>query len=138
MKSSLKLLTAFCAACLLSVAAFAAEASPVGTWKWNQPGRDGGPGFDQTLKLDFKDGLLTGTLLGGPGPGGGQMPDVAIADASFKDGAVAFTVTREFNGNKRTTKYAGKLEGDTLTGSTERTGRDGTLQKREWVATRAK
>ena len=137
MKSLLKYLAAFGVACLLTVSALAADATPAGTWKWTVPGRDGGPGFDQTLKLDLKDGQLTGTLVGGQGPGG-QMPDVAIADASYKDGAVAFSVTREFNGNKRTTKYAGKLDGDTITGSSERPGRDGGVQKREWVATRAK
>jgi hypothetical protein len=138
MRSLLKIIAAFSVACLVSASAFAAEASPAGTWKWTVPGRDGGPGFDQVVKLDLKDGLLTGTLLGGPGPGGNQMPDVAIGDASFKDGAVAFSVTREFNGNKRTTKYSGKLDGDTITGSSERQGRDGSMQKREWVATRAK
>jgi len=67
------------------------------------------------------------------------VPDVAIADASFKDGAVAFSVTREFNGNSVTTKYEAKLDGDTLKGSTERPGRDGGApMKRDWTATRAK
>jgi hypothetical protein len=138
MKSSLKFLAALCAACFVTVAAFAADATPAGTWKWTQPGRNGGPGFEQTLKLDYKDGALTGTLVGAQGPQG-QMPDVAIADASFKDGAVAFSVTREFNGNKFTAKYEAKLDGDTLKGSVERPGRDGGApMKRDWIATRAK
>lgn len=120
---------------LVTAAAIAAD--PTGTWKWTQPGRQGGPGFEQTLKLELKAGQLTGTLLGAQTPMG-QVPDVAIGDASFKDDAVAFTVTREFNGNKITTKYAGKLAGDTITGSTERPGRDGNVMKRDWTATRAK
>ena len=135
MKNCLRWCAVLGAALLFTLGAFAAEASPAGTWKWTVPGRDGGPGFDQTLRLELKAGVLTGTLLGGQGPMG-QMPDAVIADASFADGALAFTVTREFNGNKRTTKYAGKLAGDTITGSTERPGRDGAIQKREWVATR--
>lgn len=90
-----------------------------------------------TLKLDYKDGALTGTMVGLQGPQG-AIPDVAIGDASFKDGAVAFSVTREFNGNKRTTKYTGKLEGDSIKGSSERPNRDGVMQKNDWVATRAK
>lgn len=148
MKSYLKLLAALgVASFALSITAFAAEAapaaaassaSPTGTWKWTQPGRNGGQGFEQTLKLELKDGKLTGTILGMQGPQG-QMPDVAIGDASYKDGAVAFTVTREFNGNTFVSKYEAKLEGDTLKGSVERPGRDGGApMKRDWTATRAK
>jgi hypothetical protein len=142
MKSSLKLIAAFCAACFLTVAAFAADAapaaaSPTGTWKWTSQGRNGGAGIEQTLKLELKDGALSGTMAGGEF-NGNKIPDVAIGDASFKDGTVAFSVTREFNGNKRTSKYSGKLDGDTIKGSSERTGRDGNLQKSDWSATRAK
>ena len=134
---SFKFLAACCAAFCLTLAALAAEASPAGTWKWTVQGRQGGQGFDQTLKLDYQNGKLTGTLLGVQG-GQFEIPDTPIADASYQDGAIKFTVTREFNGNKRTTKYAGKLEGDTIKGSSERTNREGALQKTDWVATRAK
>lgn len=132
MKSS-KIIAAICAACFVTVAAFAADAT--GTWKWTQQGRNGAQ--EMTLKLDQKGDVLTGTVVGGQGPQG-QMPDVAIADASVKDGTVSFTVTREFNGNKRTSKYTGKLDGDTIKGESERPGRDGAVQKSEWNATRAK
>ncbi len=135
MKSSLKIVAAFCAACFVSVAAFAAD--PAGTWKWTQQGRQGGQGFEVTLKLEFKDGALSGKILGMQGPQG-QIPEVAISDASFKDDTVAFSVTREFNGNKFTSKYTGKVEGDTIKGSTERPGRDGAVTKRDWNPTRAK
>jgi len=137
MKSYLQTFAAFCAASVLTVSAFAADATPAGTWKWSQPGRGDRPAFEMTVNLDYKDGELTGTMLGFESPMG-KIPDVAISDASFKDGAVAFSVTREFNGNKRTTKYQGKLEGDTIKGSSERPGRDGNLMKSEWTATRAK
>ena len=67
-----------------------------------------------------------------------EIPDTAIADASIKDGAISFTVTTEFNGNKRVSKYTGKLDGDTIKGEIESPGRDGAAQKREWSATRGK
>jgi hypothetical protein len=138
MKSPLKLVAAVFAACCLTVTAFAAEASPTGTWKWTIQGRQGGQGFEQTLKLDYKDGKLTGTLLGVQG-NQFSVPDTPIADASFKDGTLKFTVTREFNSNKSTTKYEGKLEGDSIKGTYERPGLDGgAAVKREWDAKRAK
>jgi hypothetical protein len=133
---SLRLFAVLLAACCISLAAFAADASPAGTWKWTVQGRQGGAGFDQTLKLDYKDGQLTGTLLGVQGSQF-SLPDTPIADASFKDGQIKFAVTREFGGNKVTTKYDGKLEGDTITGTSERPNlQGGEPVKREWQARR--
>ena len=123
------------AAVLVSVAAFAAD--PTGTWKWTQPGRGDRPAIEQTLKLELKDGQLTGTVLGYESQMG-KIPDTAIGDATFKDDSVAFTVTREFKGNKRVSKYEAKIDGDTLKGSIERPGREGSVQKSEWIATRDK
>jgi hypothetical protein len=138
MKSTRRFLAALVAVCFTAVAAFAADASPAGTWKWTQQGRQGGQGAERTLTLDFKDGKLTGTLKGVT-MGQFEIPDTAIGDGSFKGGVVSFTVTTEFNGNKRVTKYEGKLEGDKITGSTEAPGRGGGEPvKREWAATRAK
>jgi hypothetical protein len=87
--------------------------------------------------LELKDGKLTGTLKGWQ-MGDNQIPDSAIEEASLKDGVVAFSLTREFNGNKFTSKYSAKLEGDKLTGTIESPGRDGGVMKREWTAMRAK
>lgn len=137
MKLHSKLIAALCGALFLAVAAFAADASPTGTWAWTSPGRGGGAGFEQKVKLELKDGQLTGTLLGGQTPMG-ERPDVPIADASYKDGEVKFTVTREFNDRKFTMKYEGKLDGDTIKGTIERPSRDGEVRKSDWVATRAK
>jgi hypothetical protein len=50
---------------------------------------------------------------------------------------VTFSVTRERNGQKRTTKYNGKLEGDTIKGKAE-FQRDGQTQSRDWEAKRDK
>jgi hypothetical protein len=135
MKSFCKLLATSVAVCFATVAAFAADAS--GTWKWTQPGRGGGQSFEVTLKLEVKDGALSGTMLGVDTPNG-KIPDVAIADGSIKGDTISFSITREFNGNKRTSKYEGKLEGDTIKGTVERPGRDGAVQKSDWTATRAK
>ncbi len=137
MKSPLKFFAALLAACFMTVAAFAADASPAGTWKWTQQGRQGGQGTERSMKLELKDGKLTGTLLGWQ-MGDNQIPDSEISDGTFKGGVVAFTVSREFNGNKFTTKYEAKLDGDKLTGTMESPGRDGQVMKREWAATRAK
>jgi hypothetical protein len=126
MKTFRHLLAAFAAVSVLSVAAFAADLS--GNWKWTTQGRNGP--MEVTAKLQLKDGALTGTVSG-------RMGDAPIGDAVFKDGHLAFTVTREFNGNKIVVKYDGKLEGDTITGTIERPGRDGDAPLTlEWKATR--
>ena len=131
----LRYLIAVSAAVFISVAAIAAD--PTGIWKWSQPGRGDHPAFEQTLKLELKAGQLSGSLLGFEGPMG-KIPDTSIGDATFKDDALSFTVTREFNGRKRVSKYEAKLTGDALKGSIERPSRNGGMQKSEWTATRAK
>jgi hypothetical protein len=85
--------------------------------------------MEVTAKLALADGVLTGTVSG-------RMGETAIGDASFADGQVAFTVTREFNGNSFVVKYAGKLEGDTITGTIVRPDRDGGTATVDWKATR--
>jgi len=136
MKTPRLLLALFASAALAASVFAAAAGNPTGTWKWSTPGRDGQT-FQSTLKLEYKGGQLTGTVLGMQ-RGDFQIPDAPIGDASFQGGVVAFTVTREFNGNKFVSKYEGKLEGDTIKGSSERPGRDGGTTKRDWVATREK
>src|SRR5687767_5672749 len=116
MNSYRKWIASFFAICLVTASAIAAEASPTGLWKWTVQGRQGGQGFEQTVKLELKDGKLTGIM---PGREAAQfsVPDTAITDASFKDGVIKFAVTREFNGQKFTTKHEGKLEGDMIKGT---------------------
>jgi len=138
MKNPLKLFAALLAAVCLSVAAYAAEISPAGTWKWTVQGRQGGQGFEQTLRLDYKDGQLTGTMVGRD-TGQFSVPDTPISEASLKDGVVKCTVTREFNGRSFTTKYEGTLEGDTIKGTFERPSFNGSeARKAEWLAKRVK
>ena len=138
MKPHRTLLAAILAACFMTVAAFAADASPAGTWKWTQAGRGGNPGSERTLKLELKDGQLSGLVAGYQGAQG-QIPDNPIIDASFKGGAVAFSVKVTYGDNSFVIKYVGQVDGDTLKGTIERPGRDGgDPTKTEWVAKRAK
>ena len=71
---------------------------------------------------------LTGTVSGRGG-------ETAIAEAKLKGEEISFQVTREFNGNTVTTKYNGKLSGDTIKGKME-FQRDGQPQSRDWEAKR--
>ena len=130
---------ALLAACFITVAAFAADAaSPTGTWKWMQPGFNGGEASERKISLEFKDGKLTGKALGFEGPQG-AIPDAPISEATFKDGALAFAVVRDFGGNSFKVKYQGKLEGDTIKGQIERPGfNGGEATKIDWAATRVK
>ena len=108
--------------------ALAAE-NPAGTWKWTAS--FGGQEREQTLTLKVEGDKLTGSM---PGRDGEASP---IADGTFKDDKVSFSVTREFNGQKRTTKYSGTVKGDTITGKSERE-RDGQTTSTDWVAKRQK
>lgn len=99
---------------------------PTGAWKWQV--KRGDRTIDVTLTLKLEGDKLTGHM---PGQNNTVTP---IDDASFKDGAIAFSVTRERNGVKRTTKYTGKLSGDTITGEFEGPDRDGKVTKTKWEA----
>lgn len=91
------LLLAFC------VAALAAGID--GKWTGQVQGPQGA--MDMTFVFKSEGEKLTGTLTNSFG-------EVEISDGSIKGDAVAFKVTREFNGNKFTLKYAGKLAGDEI------------------------
>jgi hypothetical protein len=99
---------------------------PSGTWKWEI--KRGDRTIPVTLMLKLEGDKLTGHM---PGQNNTVTP---IEEASFKDGAIAFSVTRERNGVKRTTKYTGKLSGDTITGESEGPDRDGKVTKNKWEA----
>jgi len=103
--------------------------SLTGTWTWTST--LGGQTRERTLKLKLEKGTLTGAL------GGRDGQETAIQDAAFKGGQVTFTVVRERDGQKMTSKYSGKLSGDTIKGKIE-FERDGQAQSRDWEAKRAK
>jgi hypothetical protein len=103
--------------------------NPTGTWKWTAS--FGGQDREQTLTLKLEGDKLTGSMPGR------DNEVTQISDASFKDNKLSFSVTREFNGQKRTTKYEGTLSGDTIKGKTTRE-RDGNVTSTDWEAKRQK
>ena len=80
------------------------------------------------LKLKVEGEKLSGTISGRGG-------ETAIAEAKLKGDEISFQVTREFQGNKMTQKYNGKISGDSIKGKME-FERDGQPQSRDWEAKR--
>jgi hypothetical protein len=114
---------------LVGVARAEDKAGPTGTWKWTV--KFGDQELNFTLKLKAEGDKLTGTLSRREGQ------ETKIEDGTYKDGEVAFKVTREFNGQKVVIKYKGKVSGDTIKGKSE-FERDGETMSRDWEAKRAK
>lgn len=110
------------------------KADPSGTWTWTTPGRNGGADRKMTLKLKVEGEKVTGTLSS-PGQGGEDVKS-ELEDGKIKGDEITFAVTREFNGNKRTMKYNGKISADAIKGKTE-FERNGETQSRDWEAKRA-
>jgi hypothetical protein len=115
-------------ACLALTLAFSASAADVtGTWKSSFTNQNGQV-RESTFKLKAEGEKLTGTVTG-------RNSDTAIEEGKIKGDEVSFQVIREFNANKVTNKYSGKVSGDTITGKSE-SQRDGQPQSRDWVAKR--
>ncbi len=112
---------------LPSVAMADDKADPTGTWSWTVT--RGGQEFKPVLKIKKEDGKLTGTITGR------QDTENKIDKVEFKEGTLSFEVTREFNGQKFTQKYSGKVAGDTIKGKIT-FERDGEKMEREWDAKR--
>jgi hypothetical protein len=114
------------------------KVDPSGTWTWTMQARGGGGGGGggerkMTLKLKTEGDKVTGTLSA---PGRDGTPrDTEIADGKLKGDELSFTVTREFNGNKMTSKYNGKVSADSIKGKIE-SERNGETQSRDWEAKR--
>lgn len=107
--------------------------SATGTWSWTTPSRNGGAERNTTLTLTQEGEKLIGKVSS-PGRDGGDPRETEISEGSVKGTDVAFTVTREFNGNKMVIKYSGKLTADAITGKTESKDRDGNDRSRDWTA----
>lgn len=114
---------------LVSQVQAADKPDPTGTWKWSVKFND--QTRDMTLKLKLEGDKLTGSMPGR------NNTETNIENGTFKDGEVKFSITRERNNQKFTTKYSGKLEGDTIKGKSE-SDRDGQTQSRDWEAKREK
>jgi hypothetical protein len=103
-------------------------ADPTGTWKWSVTFNN--QTREMTLKLKLEGDKLTGAMVR-------QGQETAIQDAKYKDGDVTFTVVRERDGQKMTSKFSGKVSGDTIKGKVE-FERQGQAQSRDWDAKRVK
>ena len=90
---------------------------PSGTWKWEREFRE--TKLRSTLKIKKgKDNSLTGTLQTIFGDGGGPGSDPVKIDNGKIDGKqIAFSVTRNFNGNEFTIDYTGKYSDGKLGGT---------------------
>jgi hypothetical protein len=113
---------------LITTVQAADKDDPTGTWKWKTKFND--KEFERTLKLELKDGKLTGSMAGF----GGKGKDTPIEDAKFKDGEVSFS-TKGGKGGTSVTKYNGKVSGDTIKGTVTRDV-DGKETKTDWEAKR--
>jgi len=113
----------------MGAVAAADKDDPTGTWKYKV--KRGKQETEQTLKLELKDGKLTGSVSGGKGE------PTKIEDGTFKDGEVSFTVTRTFKDQKFVSKYSGKVSGDSIKGSIS-TDFGGKENKQDWDAKREK
>ena len=109
------------------------KVDPSGTWTWTTAGRNGGPDRKSTLTLKVDGDKVTGKISS-PGRDG-QARDTEIADAKLAGDEISFTVTREFNGNKMTSKHTGKISGDSIKGKIA-SERNGEAQSRDWEAKR--
>jgi hypothetical protein len=106
-----------------------AAEDPTGTWKWSVTFND--QTREQTVKLKLDGDKLTGAMLGR------NNQETAIENATFKDDTVSFAVTRERGGRKSTTKFSGKVAGDTIKGKQE-SERGGNVRSVDWEAKRSK
>ncbi len=125
MKFQLKIVVLAVAIAATTIATFAAE-NPTGKWKWSFTTQQGQT-FETTLTLKLDGDKLVGTVTGRSGT------ETAIDDAKLDSDTVSFSVTRDRQGQKFTTKYSGKISGDTIKGkSTSDRG------ERDWEAKRVK
>ncbi len=99
-----------------------------GTWHWTFRMPDGTE-VNSKVKLTQNGETVTGTTSHRAGT------EVAIVQGVYREGEVRFDVVRERNGVTNVTHYAGRLNGDVLTGKVE-SGWNGTVTQYPWVARR--
>jgi autotransporter translocation and assembly factor TamB len=77
-----------------------------GKWTAEMAGR-GGNSMTVTMNLKADGSKLSGTVSG-------RMGETEISDGKVDGDNVTFAVVREFNGNKITQNYRGRVNGDTI------------------------
>src|SRR3954451_23222035 len=101
----MKMLRVILATSLATVCMWAADAN--GKWTAEMQG-PGGNTRTVTMNLKTDGSKLTGTVSGGRGS------DTEISDGKVDGNEISFSSTREFNGNKMTSTYKGKLDGEVI------------------------
>jgi hypothetical protein len=124
----LTLLVTACVVFLWTATTASAAADPNGTWTWSFT-TQGGQKIDFSLELKQEGENLIGSLT----RLGRDSRD--IKDGTFKNDEVSFNMVRERNGEKITTKYRGKVDGDEIKGTGEVELRDRT-RSFDWNPTR--
>ncbi len=110
----------------------AAAPDPSGTWAW----RVAPKGTDQVFEVSATFALAGGKLTGSYHS---RMGDAPISDASFNNGAIAFSVVRERDGSPFVVKYQGVVSGDSITGTLVLPGfQGGESATVDWNASRSK
>jgi hypothetical protein len=115
------------AGCLATMMVMAADVT--GKWTAEMPGRDGNT-MTVTMNLKADGNALTGTVSGRRG-------DNDISEGKVDGDNVSFDVVREFNGNKFTQHYVGKMDGDTIHFTIKMEGGMGGGQERKLDAKRS-
>lgn len=121
-------------AALLTTSLAAIAGDPTGTWKFKGEGPNG-RSVDASLTLKLENNQLSGHVDNRAGK-------EDITNAKFADDQVTFTVVRTIGKRLRkqefTVNYSGKLEGDTIKGTIETTGREKKPISIPWTAERVK
>ena len=103
-------------------------ASTTGKWQWSLTTQDGQT-FELNLKLKQEGEKITGALIWGNGT---EMP---ITEGNIKDSEVFLKIISERDGRTVTSKYKGKLDGDTIKGQRE-SDWSGQNRTSDWLAKR--
>jgi hypothetical protein len=115
----------------MSFAAFCLwAADATGKWTAEMQG-PGGNARTVTMNLKADGSKLSGTVSGGRGG------DAEISDGKIDGNDLSFTVVREFNGNKVTSNYKGKMDGDVIHFNMKMEGGMGNMPERQFDAKRA-
>jgi hypothetical protein len=125
-----------------AAAADNAPVNPSGTWQLTTStgtAKDK-PGSERTLKLKWEGGKLSGTMTKVRLVNGKSITKKRpIQDAKLQGNVISFTVVfpvEAGQGPDVTTKYQGKLNGDTMSGKLESEWNGQTMAKRDWEAKR--
>lgn len=116
----------FLAVLILSLGALCLGADVTGTWTAQVPGRDGNT-MDTSFTFKVAGEALTGTMSN-------QYGDREISEGKVSGDDIAFNVHVEFNGNKMTLAFTGKVAGSEIKFKRERKGGDMAPSSVEFVA----